>query len=147
MKYLSLISRKTFDNVRFPGRRYSTKIVLLVAELGGNVCTNRTVHWAEFGRVKTIDNRGGKNTRFSFGRLLACFERLHATRTSDIVIYIIGRLPTLLGRCTVSLAGTLTPPPLVPGRIASRATLPLSRSRGWRLETTISSSRRRPSLS
>lgn len=42
-----------------------------------------------------------------------------------------------------SLAGTLAPLPLVPGRIASRATLPLSRSRrGWRLETTISSSRR-----
>lgn len=52
---------------------------------------------------------------------------------------------TLLVGCQHCWAGesSLTPLPLVPARIASRATLPLSRSRAWRLETTISSSRRR----
>lgn len=60
------------------------------------------------GRIKAIDNRGGGKKYAIFVRtLLACFERLHATRTSDIVIYIIGRLPTLLGRVYCESSRTL----------------------------------------
>lgn len=110
---------------------YSTKIVHLAVE-------GQQRSFLESGRVWTDKSDWQQERREKYAIFVARVFRAAAcdthVRHRDLHYWSVANI---VGPVYCESSRTLPPLPLVPGRIASRATLPLSRSRGWRLETTI----------